>query len=513
MFSIKSLIFLLLLLLLFLSYVSFLAFFSSSELPTKVNHGNFMPYLADKPISEDGFYMLTVAWNFGQGKVFAYNQDIKTSGVQPLSTLIFGGLAFLSANLGISKSEFPRVIILFSGFILVLFVIVLWNTLLSLFREYDKNILLFLCILFGLFNFDIFLNFMNGLETGLYLVMIVVSFKAFWALINNQSRQNILYAGVFFGFTSLARIDFLIISTVLLIAGVLFSKIKLKSAFTIQILQLIIISPWLIYTYNLTGSILQSSAGSQMSSLNNFNIAERLYYALLAVLQINTLNIYTGQKDLVLLILGFGFTIIFIVVFIKKRKIFSRLGFIYFTILVSFAVLVLSYIVISHATYFYFRYFSPFTIFVLLVIIPIVYGFLKGLSSTKYLFICLSFGAVFFAQSYLFFHSGKLGVHMSLRPAFIKANFVDSQLVGSYQSGVTGYYCENVMNLDGKINHLALKYSREGEIMRYIDSVGIDGLIEWKFAFPPNQNDKFYKNWIKLSENIGDNRTLCFKRK
>lgn len=501
------------LILFFVCYVLFLALFSSSELPTKTYHGNFMPYLADKPISEDGFYMLTVAWNMGQGKGFEYNQGLKTTGVQPLATVIYGSLAFISNQLGIAKKDFPRVIILFSALMLFLFSVVLKNTILKFFSAFDKDIVFFLCLLFGLLNFDLFINFTNGLETGLYIFMVLISIRMYWKLINDGSSKNILIAELIFGITALTRIDFLIISSAFLIQGLLFSKIKIKAAFIILILQFLITSPWLIYTYNLTGHIIQSSAISQISYLSPSNFGNRLYQMLLAFFQITTLNIYTGQQDVILLLSGSIVCIFIFLGYLKNRKVYEERGFIYLSILSAFIVLMFSYAVLSHATYFYFRYFSPMTVLILLSIIPIVYESVKSFSLKKYLMIGSLFTIIFMAHAYLYFHSGKLGVHMSLRPAFINNNFQSGDLIGSYQSGVTGYYCENVVNLDGKINHIVLNYSQNIQLPRYIDSIGIIGLIEWKFAFPNGNSDQFNKSWEKLSDDIGDNRTMCFKRR
>ncbi|MBK9284694.1 MAG: hypothetical protein IPM51_10315 [Sphingobacteriaceae bacterium] len=64
-----------------------------------------------------------------------------------------------------------------------------------------------------------------------------------------------------------------------------------------------------------------------------------------------------------------------------------------------------------------------------------------------------------------------------------------------------------------KINHIALDYNQNKQLARYIDSIGIEGLIEWKFAFPIGNSKQFKKRWEKLSDDIGDGRTVCFKRR
>jgi hypothetical protein len=456
--------------------------------------------------------MLTVAWNLGQGKNFEYNQGLKTSGVQPLSTIIYGVLAYVGSKFNLSKYNFPRIIILFSGLNLLIFVFVLRGTILMLFNDYDKDIILFLCIIFGLFNIDLFVSFTNGLETGIYLIVIVIAIRFYWKLINEINLKNVLAVGTLFGIAALTRIDFVIISLGLMLSGLIFSKLSFKTAFVVLILQLLIISPWLIYTYGITGSLIQSSAASQMGFINSSNAFHELRLTLLAVFQTFTLNIYTGQHDGILLIFGSIFLVIVSFLIFKKKGIYNRVQLFYLSIFISLVFLVLSYTMFSRATHFYFRYFTPVIILVLLIVIPLVYNYMKHYSLNKTVTLTILFLTVFFLHAYLYLHSGKLGVEFTLRPSSIYKNFSGNDLVGVFNSGVTGYYCQNVVNLDGKLDHKALAYKRNGHLIKYIDSLKIISLIEWEIAFPIGDKDEFFKNWNLLSDDLGDNRTVCFKR-
>ncbi|MBK9284692.1 MAG: hypothetical protein IPM51_10305 [Sphingobacteriaceae bacterium] len=102
-----------------------------------------MPYLADKPISEDGFYMLTVAWNFGQGKGFAYNQDFKTSGVQPLAAMLYGVLAFISNQAGYYQERFSKDYYFIFGSSSLFVRHYSKHTLSAFFNEFDEDIIFF----------------------------------------------------------------------------------------------------------------------------------------------------------------------------------------------------------------------------------------------------------------------------------------------------------------------------------------------------------------------------------
>lgn len=496
-----------------LAYVSILAIFSSSEFPTKTYHGNFMPYLVAKPITEDGYYMLTVAWNFGQGKGFEYNLGMKTSGVQPFSTIIYGTIAFFSNQVGLAKKDFPRVIILFSSILLFLFSLILKNTILTLFNEFDKDTVFFLCIIFSLLNFDLFITFTNGLETGLYILMFLISLRTYWKLLSDKSITNILAASLIFGLTALTRIDFLIISSVLLILALIFSKIKIKEVFIVVIIQFLFLLPWLIYIYNLTGTIIQSSALAQVSYLSSANLGNRIYQVILAFSQVITLNLYIRQQEFVLIIIGSVVTSLLTFSLLRSKNSFAGNQFKYISAFTALFFLIIIYSLTSYATYFYFRYFSPLITLMLLLFIPIFYKMMRDLSVTKNYLVGLLFVAVFAAHAYLYFHSGKVGGPTSLRPTYIHNNFKSSDLIGTFQSGVLGFYFENAVNLDGKINHFALSYSSHNKLNRYIDSVGINGLIEWREAFPIGNKFEFYKNWEKISDDIGDNRAICFKRR
>ena len=70
-----------LLIIVFSVYVLILAFFSLDEFPKESINTNYFPYLAERPITEDGFYALKVAWNIGNGDGVVYNFSQPTTGI------------------------------------------------------------------------------------------------------------------------------------------------------------------------------------------------------------------------------------------------------------------------------------------------------------------------------------------------------------------------------------------------------------------------------------------------
>src|ERR1035437_2414858 len=154
----------------FILYAIILALGSNQKFPEKVYYNNFFPYLADKPISEDGYLTLTVAWNIAQGKGITYNFNRPTTGIQPLSGFIFAVIAKIVIVLGGNKITFIRVIIIFLALLEVLFFFIVGAISRTLFPALEKKWINIASVILTLLDFELLVYFTNGLETGIYLV-------------------------------------------------------------------------------------------------------------------------------------------------------------------------------------------------------------------------------------------------------------------------------------------------------------------------------------------------------
>jgi hypothetical protein len=85
------------------------------------------------------------------------------------------------------------------------------------------------------------------------------------------------------------------------------------------------------------------------------------------------------------------------------------------------------------------------------------------------------------AYGYSWNFTGYLGNTFMSPAVWIKENIPPSATVGMFQSGTTGFFNRNVVNLDGKVNADALRALQEGRISRYVDSMKFDYLIDWDF--------------------------------
>jgi hypothetical protein len=155
----------------FIGYAAFISLGSLEGFPDGLRVDENMPYLTDKPVGEDGYYMLTVAWNTVGGDFFSYNYGQKTTGIQPLGTLIYSGLASVVQQFGGDKWSFVRAVIFLGSILQVIFAFLIGRISRSFFSEGKRADMAFILGAgVALLNFDVFRAFTYGLETGLYLI-------------------------------------------------------------------------------------------------------------------------------------------------------------------------------------------------------------------------------------------------------------------------------------------------------------------------------------------------------
>jgi len=492
---------------LFILYAFILAFFSLSSFPSKMSDHNLFPYLCVRPISEDGFYMLTVADNIAKGKGITYNYNQPTTGIQPLATFVYAGIAKFTYLFNEDKALLARSVIVYSALLELLFMLVIFK-ITSLIAPYiSKKKLLFLSGIFTILNFNLFLYFNNGLETGLYLTCLGCTIIYSFNFINKPDYKHATLFGLIAGITALARLDFLAIFAVFILASLIGKKIEFNKVLTIGSVTLLTISPWLLYVFSVTGTIFQSSILAQSNLALHTTITEKLYFLITALLQHLLPLFFTSFKDWILFT-AFPFMILFIIYMYKKglfKTVYASEMLHWF---LGIFFLVPLYFTFSAAHWFYIRYFTP----LFLIFIPYTIILLNHLYRINIKRPCLIVSSIclmlFFGQTYHHIHAVKVGNHQCMRINFIKKNFKSDERIGVWQSGATGYFCPNVVNLDGKMNSVADKYNRADNSFRYIDSTRINVLIEWKIILKSIDTTK----WKLAYPDIGDGTSECYIR-
>lgn len=502
----------------FLLYGISLALFSNRGFPANFMHGNFMPYLSDKPVGEDGFYMLTVAWNIQQNHEIAYNYHQLTSGIQPLSTFLYASLAFLVKTLGGDKWTLVRAVIIIN-----LLLQVLLSYLLFKFTEkisLKKKFLLPLVIIFTLLNFTLFKLFTYGLETGLYLNLICIVLLYSLTLFSQTgvSYKKLTVFSILLALTCLARLDFGLVVLIISLIFLLKKKINITGILYIIFLAALFTSPWFIYIHSVTGTFIPSSGPAQAMFVNSLDdFISRAFLIVNGIADHAVPFIYTTNR-----IIGGAVCLLIACIFILysfRKKIFSKTNFnsnseilIYW--LIAFLPFTLFYGLTSTAIHFYIRYLAPLAVIFIPVAASAVNVLLEnsGRHKLKFSIIILLFLISFFGYSFYFYHTGNTGWSRSISAGYLQNEQFNNKKIGAFQSGAAGYFNDNVVNLDGKIDYYALKYIKQNEIDKYIEQQKIDVISDWQM-YIDFINPQYLKSSWKQLENTPPDSSLYFIKK
>jgi hypothetical protein len=471
--------------LLIATYGFFIAIGSNSAFPGGFETNSPMPFLYDKPVGEDGFYMLMVAWNLSEGKGLVANFDQKVTGIQPLATLLFSAVAIAVKLFNGDKVDFIRAVLAFGALNTILFAFLIARLTTELNKEEeDSKISSFLASIFACASFYIYRLSTYGLETGIYLVCIVflliqyIKVKEECKLTKAPLTKNLLLFGILVGVTGLARIDFGVVFFIF----ILYSAIKDRQLFLPLIVAgaigAIVLAPWIIYVFLVTGTPIPSSGPAQASLISMVSFQDRISAMYSAFIQNLMPIIFVGEKWYTL---AFSSVLTFILILMAARqRILAKLG-----CLIDWAFPLLSllpiYMVFFWATHFYARYTAP----LLVLAIPIL-SVLMCLNLKKLLKINLgpavtAIGVicVFFAFATMSLHRGKVGNSHLITAGWV-AKEKPNEIIGAFQSGVIGYVNEKTVNLDGKVNFDVLPYVKMGNVDEYLrKNEQIKVIIDW----------------------------------
>lgn len=343
-----------------LLYSLFLTIFSQSGFP-KIDHAYFfMPYVSDKLIGEDGYYMLGVAWNIALGKGITYNFGDATTGIQPLATFLYAGIAKVVQFFEGDKFVFARSTFFFNTLLFIYFAHLIGRLSLRLNVDLDRRALYLLAFSMSLFNLVLFKHFTYGLETGLYLTLFLLTilFSLTHSLDNVKNR---IILGFLVGLTGLARIDFGVIACVFFLLKLKADKKFFWPLVLVGVVAIITVSPWFLYVHQVTQHWIPSSGGAQASMVNSFAVLIDREFQMLNSLGDNGIAFIYGAK---LSLSLFAVFVSMIGIYLaNKNQIFYGLPKDYQYWLYGVLLIIILYVVFFWASHFYTRYSAPIVLF------------------------------------------------------------------------------------------------------------------------------------------------------
>lgn len=437
--------------------------------------------LLDKPLGEDAFYMFSVARNLGTGHGISYG-GIPTTGVQPLATFLYASLYWLTAQTGMSATAALRLILVVNVGLLVLTGLLSGVLVSRWLRRRDiaaprgfwiaATIVVVNPLAFRLFGY--------GLETGLYLFTIVALQLAIDALPNQLKARDLVGLGVLLGLCILARLDFVVLGSVLFGWQLLTRRLRFRDAVIIAVVALLVAGPWLAYVYSVAGHIMPSSGAAEAGVATSVSeLVERSWVMASAIVGSLSSVIYLPTADPVPIVL---LATVLLIALLSIRPSIGRFFHENVVWIVGSAVLVVYYVLFSTAAHFYGRYLAPLW---LLWTQLLAAGLALRLARTPDRLAAwvhhagaVALVVLFAAQIGYTIHRGHAGNSHLFTAFYVREHAAELGTVGAFQSGLVGYVNdERTINLDGKLDQHAL--SRRGQLECYLAERGVSTVIDW----------------------------------
>jgi hypothetical protein len=501
----------------YVAYGFALALFSKAGFPSAMSVPPGAPFLCDKPVGEDGFYMLTVAWRLAEGSGLTYNLDKATTGVQPLATFVYAAIAWLVQLFDGDRWAFTRAVICFgtltataNAWLLAL------NARTACARPELRPLTFTLALGLSLGSAWLFRAHTYGLETGVYLLLLSACMRATLVLPETPSFHRLVALGALMGLCGLARLDFGVVLAALLLAILVTRKLDLRSVLIIGAVASVTAAPWLLWVRATSNTWMPSSGAAQASTINLGNALDRMWATIAALVGNVVPWIYTGARTAFVLA-AVGSAAVLAALAVYRRSGWnidpsSRTWLLLWSTAVG--PLLIVYPAFFWATHFYGRYLSP----ALVIAVPVLAcagSALLGRSGSVPRFGTHAALAIsFYAMMALTLHSGRIGNSHSVSAGIVQRSFSEPRRVGAFQSGVIGFFNPNVVNLDGKMDAKALAHMRASTVSEYIDEERLDVLIDWDSAFgPPNFSPGYLDhNWVRCSVTIANGASVCYER-
>jgi hypothetical protein len=476
-------------------------------------------FLFGSPLTEDGYYALTVARNLARGHGMTIDGTTLSNGFQPLFTMI-EAVAFY---FGASDAAAIRLVYVFawsfhaSGAVLCAIIgRDLWP---SFGGDREREIRMAIAAISWLGSPLLFGHAYNGLATGCVLFFYLAVIRALQMQIETRAAGRVTL-GLLIGLMVLARIDsaFFAVAVGLYVLwrGRTVGAIgAVAGAATVAAVAFLVSGPWWLYNLFDFGSFLPTS-GKALQGTGVVPV--RLHFAFWAIRLMFVPWIFFGQLDdyigfspgilsgkgfdyvslpsgmRTLIILGFLAALVVAVRSGRAQTVIrnfraaadesTRCGLVAIGLLAASAIaLVVYYIFVFGSYWFYYRYFMPLALPAYLfgpilaaraisdggmrrrfaVAIVTAIG-VQGLVLPS-----LAFNGITFNPNAVYFEQVDL----------VRRYVPPNEKVAAGQSGTLGFFRDNVVNTDGKVNLAALAY--RGHIWDLLARDGVRWFADWPY--------------------------------
>jgi hypothetical protein len=437
----------------------------------------------DEPLSEDGYYVLTVARHIGLGQGVTYDGATPSNGFQPLWVFLCAPLFWLSDGDRVSGI---RCVLGFHWVLYALGAILLAalsQRIIGKVADRPKLAALLAALVFLSSPF-VWANSFNGLETSLSIVCLLASMLCYIA-VDRGNRLHLVGCGVLLGVVVLARIDavfFVIFLTIVQFLRQNSWRVRIVDALCLAGPALLVSSPWWAFNV-LTFGHLTPSSGLALPDW----APTRFRYLSGAV---SLLRALTPQFDLLGGFFWSGAIARTVItgaaiywMWPELRTLYRSLDRSTAEILAALAlfigVLAVWYPTSSWAVFFYTRYLAPASIaaalfwsFVILKIIRHVNRYVVGVGLAL---MAVQIPTIVSSPSTTIGLGGNIILKEQL--PLVLTHVPANDWVGATQSGTLGFLRDRVINLDGRVSFEAL--DRRHDMAKYLREKNIRWFADW----------------------------------
>lgn len=458
------------------------------------------------PITEDGYFALSVARKAAEGYFFSVDGVNPTNGFQPLWPTLLAGASYLTCD---GRECMVRLATAFSS-VLAIASALLWATVSSHFWGRGSLLHKAVFAVVYLTQFQLLIQHFNGLETGLALTLLGLAGYLFTRMKDHLSPGASLAMGVLLGLIALCRIDAVLFAMIYCAAVLLLPaagttlRARFLSAVITAVASASVFMPWIIYNLHIGGHPMPVSGRALALDAGLSSLTQRIPNTIGALgrdilphvlgdILHGGLNLLAGCAVIALAI-GLAYK--------SRRDADDRAmrARIFMGITLAYGCgMLAAYTANSGASYFYARYFIIFSVFFVGAAAALIVPLLERSRGAA-----IAVLALIVVPGWLTvagWHGVRAGAYLNdfqtyMNPPLLgqvemAARFAKpEERVGALQTGTLSFFRDNTENLDGKVSLGAYEARKNGRLIDFVNSRNINVMIDFADFF--EKNDRTY---------------------
>ena len=443
-------------------------------------------------VSEDGYLMLTLARNLALGRGLSVSDGlIPSNGSQPLSTLLFS-LCFVVAGGDKLLSLYPIVGLQVAGSLLTAALLYLLINK-YLYRGPHRRVVALLAAAVWYVSPTSIMHTQNGLETGLYALLILVSISTYDAMDRRLALSTgpgaCLLLGAVLGIAFLGRNDACFLIAALLGVQLYrayrrgFLRRGLIQAFVIGAASVLTATPWLWYNVSRFGHVVPVSGRAESLDVPFGHNLLRTSVAMTENILLFFRIPLVLETTLFAAIACWVFLLVVVALAVRWRRWLAERFSAGVGVLAIFVTALLAfYGLFFGMPCFLGRYLFPaFMLSAIVgsgVIVAAATVASRWSSGRPLAAVGISAAVICIGLDARIYLKGREHLHFQV-VNWVTQNVPDETWVAAVQTGTLGYYHNRTINLDGKVDPYALAACRQGRTQEYLLQRNCEYIVDW----------------------------------